>query len=109
MNRETAEGIVKSLTEYFERVHKVTPDFYLADHNHEQLLEGSWSICWEGWTNEYGNEWAYVACNARMGSETGRKAIHGLPDKILFEPIKGCILGLHDLEGYWEAQEGLGY
>lgn len=104
MNRETAEQIQKALTEYFERVHEVTPDFFLADHNHEGLSEGAWSLCWEGWESEYGNQWVFVVSNAHTCN-----LIKGLPDKILFEPINGCILAVYNLEGYWEAQEGLGY
>lgn len=102
MNRETAEQVRDGIVAFFVKEYGVTPDFFMADHTHEEIAEGAWSLCWEGWRDEYGNEWTTVTCNAYMSGKLSWE-----PDKILLEPIMGCILGIYDLEGYWEAQEGL--
>lgn len=59
MNKQTADQVKAALVRYFtEKYNGDVPDFFMADHNHEELPEGSWSIAAEGW---YADEemWAY--------------------------------------------------
>ena len=51
----------------------------LMDHNHEELSEGSWSICYEGGGPE---NWAY----------SFQSKVHG----VFVEPINTCILGVFE-------------
>ena len=93
MNREKAEQVKAGLTKYFEDVYGTTPDFFMADHNHEEIREGAWSIAWEGWSDMYGYEWTYCL--------PGREdyASCGMPEGVLLEPIYSWCLGVYD----WEA------
>ncbi len=90
MNHSKATQVKLGLKKYFWENYGVVPDFFMADHNHEEIREGSWSIAWEGWEDEYGSPWAYCI------PERAKYDIYGIPDDVFLEPIIGCILGVHD-------------
>lgn len=92
MKRETAEQVVTALTQYFEFAYQVTPDFFLADHNHEEIREGAWSIAWEGWSDENGYAWTYC-----LPEREDYKSA-GIPDDVFLEPLFSWCLGVYDMD-----------
>lgn len=92
MNREKAEQVKAGLTKYFEEVYETTPDFFMADYNHEEIREGAWSIAWEGWSDMYGESWVQVL------PRRSQYDIYGIPDDVLLEPIYSWCLGVYDWE-----------
>lgn len=90
MNKAKAQQVFAAIREY----HKSTGDditedgWLLADHHHEGLSEGSWSLACEGYL-EYDWPWLFT-------EELFKGNVSGLPDGIFLEPINGCTLGIHD-------------
>lgn len=87
MIRGKAELVVQELTKHFEKKFGVTPDFFLADHNHEELSEGSWSVAYEGWAGD--DPWPYEV------------TLWGTPENlriagVFLEPINSWCLGIFD-------------
>lgn len=84
---EVAAGLVKA---YFGGFGEMSDEvFFIADHDHEGLSEGSWSIAAEGvlpfeWTVRF--SW----------QESVRKALAAFG--MWAEPINGCILAIHPVE-----------
>lgn len=86
MNRAKAELVVEALTNHFKTKFNETPEFFLADHNHEELTPGAWSIAYEGWWGE--NPWTYEV--------TMYGPIEGLPEGVFLEPVASWCLGVYD-------------
>ena len=79
MDRKTAEKVLEEVKAQFDiRENEEQP--LLFDHNHEELREGSWSICWEG----YRDYWTYDFVSEVPG--------------VFCEPILGCILAIYDAD-----------
>ena len=79
MKKETALKVLEEVRAY---VGDSDPEYgpKLMDHNHEELSEGSWSICYEGGGGP--EDWAYFFESKVPG--------------VFVEPINTCILGVHD-------------
>lgn len=58
-------------------------DVFLADHTHENLSKGSWSIAFEG---DY--DWPHRFTEAQYANRT-------VPSAVFIEPLTGWGLGLH--------------
>jgi hypothetical protein len=86
MERAKAELVVDALTKHFQEKFHETPDFFLADHNHEELSEGSWSIAWEGWSGQ--NPWTYEV--------TLYGPVSNVPEDVFLEPINSWCLGVFE-------------
>lgn len=86
MERAKAELVVTALTKHFQGKFQETPEFFLADHNHEELSEGSWSIAWEGWWGQ--NPWTYEV--------TMYGPVADLPEGVFLEPINSWCLGVFE-------------
>jgi hypothetical protein len=86
MERAKAELVVDALTKHFQEKFHETPEFFLADHNHEELSEGSWSIAWEGWMGQ--NPWTYEV--------TLYGPVPNVPEDVFLEPINSWCLGVFE-------------
>lgn len=86
MERAKAELVVDALTKHFQEKFHETPEFFLADHNHEELSEGSWSIAWEGWMGQ--NPWTYEV--------TLYGPVPNVPKDVFLEPINSWCLGVFE-------------
>jgi hypothetical protein len=78
MNRKTAEKVLAEVQKYVGEDGPNGP--LLMDHNHEELSEGSWSICYEGGGGP--ENWTYHF----------RTEVPG----VFVEPIMSCILGVYE-------------
>jgi hypothetical protein len=78
MKKETALKVLEEVRAY---VGDSDPNHgpQLMDHNHEELSEGSWSICYEGGGPE---DWAYYFATKYP--------------EVFVEPINSVILGVFD-------------
>ena len=64
-------------------------DFFVAGHEHEGLSKGSVSVAWEGGEYNWTIDWPDSAEAKAIAQRR----------KIWFEPINGCILAVHKLDG----------
>lgn len=92
MNRKKAEAVFAVIREYHkEQGDDITEDgWFLADHHHEELSEGSWSLACEGYL-EYDWPW-------RFTEAVFNKEVPGLPEGVHFEAVNGCVLAIYDAE-----------
>lgn len=61
-------------------------DLFIADHTHEELPAGSWSIAFEGWTGEI--EWPQMAVEKLQGKFPGW----------FLEPLTSWCLGIYKVK-----------
>lgn len=91
MNREQAEKVVAAIVAHYRAlgVEVAAEDLFLADHHHEGLKPGNWSIACEG-VLPY--EWTIgVADSRKIQSDL---VFAGLD--VLLEPFNNCILYVYD-------------
>ncbi|QDP44271.1 hypothetical protein KGG70_gp13 [Streptomyces phage Celia] len=82
MKRETAEQVLAKI----EEMHPLDKgNFFLADHDHEGLSEGSWSIALEG-----AGEWPMAVADRQFEEPDW------LPEGVFVEPIASWCLGVYD-------------
>lgn len=90
LTRAHAEMAAAMIKGYFGGFGEMGDDqFFIADHEHEGLTEGAWSIACEGhlpveWTVQFSWE------------ESVRKALAAFG--MWAEPINGCILAIYPVE-----------
>ncbi|ATE85471.1 hypothetical protein SEA_OZZIE_67 [Streptomyces phage Ozzie] len=80
VTREQAEQVLAKLEELYPLDKGY---FFLADHDHEGLPEGSWSIALEGW------DWTYEV------SERQHTNPEDFPEGVFLEPIASWCLGIY--------------
>ncbi|WLW38617.1 hypothetical protein [Streptomyces phage Verabelle] len=80
MNRETAELVKAKIEELYPLD---AGYFFLADHNHEGLSEGAWSLALEG-----AGEWVF-----EVSEKAGREP-EWLPG-VFLEPVTSWCLGIY--------------
>lgn len=91
MNRAKAELAVAGIKRYFSEKFGEDMDFFLADHNHEELSPGSWSVAYEGWDSDA--PWTSIVSMKVFEADC--------PDYlkvpgVFMEPIASWCLGLFD-------------
>lgn len=87
MNRAKAEIVLEALKKFFSEKYGENPDFFMADHTHEELTPGSWSIAYEGWWSE--TPWTLLV--------TEPDALKMLDvEGVFLEALNSWCLGLYD-------------
>lgn len=80
ITRKQAEAVRDEVAKFLG----VEPDaLFLADHHHEGLQPGSWSLALEG-----SYDWPSLFTEAQFGSRT-------VSDAVFIEPLSGWGLGIH--------------
>ncbi len=81
ITRPQAEAVRKFVAAHFGLEES---DFFLADHTHEGLSPGAWSLAMEGW-----DDWS-LRISALQWQEGS-----GVPQDVFLEPIASWCLGIY--------------